>query len=203
MKKYLNLSLKGVSFISIPMAIGLAGISKEFVPWFFGNEFKDVTYLMTMLTPILIFIAISNVFGIQYLMPSNRTNEFTMSVSISAFINFTLNLILIPRYKALGACISTVIAEFSVTLVQYIFVRHEIEKKKYMVSFIKYIFAACMMFFVVRLIGINLGVGILTTIIQGIVGMVIYELILLILKEEFNLIMINKLKNKFIKQNYR
>ena len=41
MNEYLNRSLQGVAYISIPMAVGLAGISNEFVPWFFGPGFGE------------------------------------------------------------------------------------------------------------------------------------------------------------------
>ena len=102
MNNYLNKSLQGVAYVSIPMAVGLAGISKEFVPWFFGPDFGAASYLMIILAPILFFIAISNVLGIQYLLPTNRTKEFTASVTMGAIINVILNLILIPKYKAIG-----------------------------------------------------------------------------------------------------
>ncbi|WP_322019899.1 hypothetical protein [Clostridium butyricum] len=34
MNKYFNVSLKCVTYISIPMAFGLIAISDQFVPWF-------------------------------------------------------------------------------------------------------------------------------------------------------------------------
>lgn len=190
MNGYLNKSLQGVAYISIPMAVGLAAISKEFVPWFFGADFGAVSYLMTILTPMLFFIAISNVLGIQYLLPTNRTKEFTASVSIGAIINVILNFILIPRYKAIGTCIATVIAEFGVTLVQYISLRKNIEKKIFILSAVKYMIAATVMFIVARTIGNYMGTKIITTIVQGTVGAIIYVAILALLKEEINFIII-------------
>jgi O-antigen/teichoic acid export membrane protein len=200
MNEYLNKSLQAVSYVSIPMAVGLAAISNEFVPWFFGKGFNAVSYLMIILTPILFFIAISNVLGIQYLLPSNRTKEFTISVVIGAIINLILNLLLIPRYKAIGTCIATLIAEFFVTLIQYISLRSNIEKKSLIKSLIKYIFASTIMFFLVRLIGIYMGAQIMTTIIQGIIGAITYIVILILLKEKINFtiisIIVSKINNR-------
>lgn len=190
MDVYLNKSLQGVSYVSIPMAVGLAGISNEFVPWFFGKDFGAVSHLMIVLTPILFFIAISNVLGIQYLLPTNRTNEFTASVTIGAVINIILNFILIPKYKALGTCIATVIAEFLVTLVQYISLRENIEKKNLVIGIVKYVIASTVMFIIVRFIGNYMGAKIITTIVQGAVGVIIYIVVLTLLKEEINLLAI-------------
>lgn len=196
MDGYLNKSLQGVSYVSIPMAVGLAAISKEFVPWFFGPDFGAVSYLMIILTPILFFIAISNVLGIQYLLPTNRTKEFTASVTMGAIINVLLNFIFIPHYKAIGTCIATVIAEFAVILVQYISLRKNIEKKTFIISSAKYMFAAIVMFIVVRIIGNYMGAKIITTIVQGAVGATIYVVILVLLKEKINLILFKTIKSK-------
>lgn len=200
MKEYLNKSLQLVAYVSIPMSVGLAAVCREFVPWFLGLEFAESSNLMIILSPILFFIAISNVLGIQYLLPTNRMNQFTLSVTIGAIINVILNFMLIPKYKSIGTCIATLIAEFFVTLIQYIMVRDYIENKSFIINTIKYLFASLFMYIVVRIIGSHMGAKIITTIIQGGIGVVIYVGILILLKEEINLNLINfiilKIKNK-------
>ena len=96
MNEYLNKSLIFVSYMSIPMFIGLAAISNEFVPWFFGEDFLQVRYIMMILTPILFFIAINNVLGVQYLLPTNRTKEYTIAVSTGAITNVVFNFLPSP-----------------------------------------------------------------------------------------------------------
>lgn len=200
MNNYINKSLNGVAYVSIPMAVGLASISKEFVPWFFGPDFGQVTYLIIISTPILFLIAMSNVFGMQYLLPANKTKEFTASVTVGAIINVILNFLLIPKYKAIGACIATVVAEFSVTTIQYIFVRDIIKKRHFLVNILKYLVAAAAMFIVVRVIGNYMGVRIITTAIQAILGSVIYVIILILLREEINLIIFRTIHDKVIRR---
>lgn len=206
MNEYLNKNLKGVAYASIPMAVGLAAVSNEFAPWFFGADFGEVSYLIIVLTPILFLIAMSNVLGTQYLLPANRTKEFTVSVTLGAIINIILNFILIPQYKAIGSCVSTVIVEFVVTLIQYIYVRKNIIKRNLIKSLLKYIVASAFMFSIVRFIGIYMGAQIITTIIQGIVGVIIYVVVLGLLKEEVNLtimkFLILKVKKGQISQNF-
>lgn len=186
MDSHLNKSLRGVAFVSVPMAAGIASISNEFVPWFFGPGFESVTYLIKALTPVLFLIAMSNVMGVQYLLPSNKTKEFTISVTLGAVVNVILNLLLIPQMKAFGACIASVVAEFTVTAIQYYYLRKEIDNKAYMKSLIMYTFASTIMFVIVRIIGSLMRTGILTTIVQSTIGFIVYITVLTLSHEEIN-----------------
>ena len=196
MDNYLNKSLCAVTYVSIPMSVGLAAISKEFVPWFFGPDFKQVTYLMIVLSPILFLISISNVLGIQYLLPANRTKEYTASVTIGAIINIILNLILISKYKAIGACIASVCAEFSVTLIQYLCLRKNILRRQLVTNIMKYLIASAVMLVFVRTLASYMDTRIVTTIVQGMLGSITYVLILSLFKDKTNSIIFKTIKSK-------
>lgn len=193
MNEYLNKSLIFVSYMSIPMFIGLAAISNEFVPWFFGEDFLQVRYIMMILTPILFFIAINNVLGVQYLLPTNRTKEYTIAVSTGAITNVVFNFLLIPKYKVIGACIATLLAELIVPVVELIILRKNINIKYIFKNIYKYFFAGAIMFIIVRFIGKFMGVSILTTMIQAFSGGCIYLATLLIFKDEFTKIIIGNI----------
>lgn len=186
MDRFLNITLRGVAYVAIPMSIGITSISNGLVPWFLGSGFETATYLMMALAPITFFIAMSNVMGMQYLIPSNRIKDFTASVTGGAIINLVLNYILIPSLKALGACISTVVAEFSVTAIQYYCLRENIDVKFYIKGLIKYIFAGVIMYLCVKFVGMVMGVGILATLVECLTGFIIYILILKLLRESVN-----------------
>lgn len=193
MNEYLNKSLIFVSYMSIPMFIGLAAISNEFVPWFFGEDFLQVRYIMMILTPILFFIAINNVLGVQYLLPTNRTKEYTIAVSTGAITNIIFNFLLIPKYKVLGACIATLMAELIVPVVELIILRKNINIKYIFKDIYKYFLAGIIMFIIVRVIGEFMGIGILTTMIQVFSGGCIYLATLLIFKDEFTKVIIGNI----------
>ena len=185
MNEYLNKSLIFVSYMSIPMFVGLAGVSIEFVPWFFGDDFLQVRYIMMMLTPILFFISVNNVLGVQYLLPTNRMREYTFAVSIGAITDVLVNFILIPKYSVMGACIATLLAEFSVPIVEIFILRKNINVKYILKNIYKYFLAATIMFIIVRFIGMQMGVGIITTLTQSCIGAISYVIILLILNDVF------------------
>lgn len=183
---YMYQSFNFVSYLSIPMMFGIAGIANEFTPWFFGTGFNTTGTLIVLLSPIILFIGWSNVVGIQFLMPVGRIKEFTLSVCIGAIVNFILNLVLIKYYQSIGTAISTVAAEFTVIAVQLYMIRREIIIKKLFSSIWKYLTSGFIMYILSRIIGITLSPNILTTIIQIVVGIVSYITLLYIFNSEIN-----------------
>lgn len=151
-RRYLNLSLNGLSCLSVAIVFGVAGIAKEFVGWFLGNEFIYSGELIQIMTPIIFFMALSNILGNQFLIPSKRHREFTIAVTAGALINLTANMILIPRYAAAGACIATLAAEAMVTIIELCYARNYINFKQFGPNSIKYIVMGCMMYIVCRMI---------------------------------------------------
>lgn len=193
MDLYLNNCLIGVAYFSIPLAFGLGGISYEFVPWFLGSNFDSAKILIILLSPILFFISMSNVMGVQYLLPSNKTKEFTISVFAGAFVNLCLNLILIPKYNAIGACIGTLLAEISVMLIQFISLRKVINFIEYLKSISLFVFSSLVMLIVIRYIGGQINFSVNTTIIQIIAGVFVYFLLLTLLKEKYTKLIFKKI----------
>lgn len=186
MKEYLNTSLVGVSYVAVPMVLGIMGVTIEFVPWFFGNGFDEVKLLMIMLSPILLFITLSSVLGVQYLLPSNRVNEFTISIVSGAFVNLMLNWLLIPRLGAIGAVIGTLSAEFTVFSIQLFFLRETIDFRKLLRGWVRFLIAGILMLVAVRVIGAFGSESSFTTIIQVCIGATIYIVFLSLMKDETN-----------------
>ena len=195
LKKYMYSSFKFVYFLSFPIMAGLILVSKEFVPIFFGEGYEKVIILINVIVPIVLFIGLSNIIGTQFLLPTKRQKEYTISVIVGAIINFILNLVLIKKYASFGASIATVIAELSVTLIQFYFVRKEIEIVKVLTFSLKNIIASIAMCIFVYLTGLIIPLnGIYIIAIKMVVGLIIYISTLTFFKDEF-------LKNIFSKLN--
>ena len=177
-KYYIKNSFFFVSALSIPLMFGLMGVAPELSPWFFGNNFVGIEKLIVISSLIILAISWSNVLGMQLLVPLNKTKEFTISVTSGAIINFILNLVLIKRVGATGACISTIIAEFTVTSVQFYLIKDFIKAKELIKPVLLFIPTATVMYIFVRIVGRSMGAGIVTNIIQGIVGGISYFIII-------------------------
>lgn len=196
-KEYLSKSFDFASYLSVPMMFGLAGISAQFTPWFFGPGFSKTGTLMCVISPIVVFIAWSNVLGIQYMMPVGKAKEFTISVTIGAVVNFMFNILLIRHFQSLGTALATVIAEFSVTAAQFYLVRKDIEFKQIFKDIWKYLISSIVMFVIVKFIGHILGVGFKTTMLQIIIGGLAYIILLCLFKSDMNRKLIYTIFKKF------
>lgn len=186
LKKYMYNSFQFVFILAFPIMAGLLLVSNEFVPIFFGEGYERVSILINVILPIILFIGLSNILGTQYLLPTRKQKQFTISVTIGAIINFILNLFAIKKYGALGASITTVIAEFSVAAIQFYFVKDILKLKSVLKLSKNYVLSAIIMFVTVYLTGVAVNLeGIALIILKVIEGCIVYGLMLFILKDEF------------------
>lgn len=122
----LNRAISVMSFLAYPIALGVIALAPLFIPWFLGANYLPVISVISVFSLKIILVIFSNVVGIQYMIPTNKYKSFIVSVSLGAIVNLILNIFFIPRYGALGAAISMVIAEFIVTVSQILMVRKHV-----------------------------------------------------------------------------
>lgn len=118
--EFLLLANKAVSFtiaLSLPMSIGLIFMATPIIYIFCGNGFEPSVLTLQLVAPIILFIGLSSIFGMQILYPQGMEKYVIISTAIGACVNFTINYLLIPQYGQYGAAIGTVVAEFMVTAV--------------------------------------------------------------------------------------
>ena len=127
LKEYMNKSFNFVLLIVFPLMFGIISIANKFVPIFYGDGYDKVTYLIIIISPILLFIGLSNVVGTQYLLPTKQQKKYTISVVVGALTNFIFNMIFIHLWQSIGASIATILAELTVTGIQFYLVRKEIK----------------------------------------------------------------------------
>lgn len=187
-----NFTFKIALFLSIPMAIGFACVAPSFIPWFLPPEFSKVGYIICALAPLIIFISLSNVLGVQFLIPMDESKKYTISVTSGCFINLILNMCLIGKFGAYGAAIASVITEFSVLLIQCFFVRKIFDFNGVIKKIFKYLISALIMGVAVLFIGKIMNPSIITNIIQVLVGFSIYFIINLIIKDEIQKFLTDK-----------
>lgn len=197
LKKYMYNSFKFVFTLAFPIMAGLLLVSKEFIPIFFGQGYDKVVLLINIILPITLFIGISSIIGIQFLLPTKRQKEYTISVIAGAVFNFIFNLIFIKRYASVGASITTVFAELLVTLVQFYYVRNEIDIVKTIKLAKNNIIASLVMLIIVfgtsKMIPLQ---GLYMMILKIIEGCLIYGITLILLKDTLIMEIFNRINEK-------
>lgn len=188
-------SFSFVSFISFPMCFGLISITNSFVPWFYGDGFSDIKILFYIGSFLMITLGWTSILGNQVLISIRRENKFTIAVFSGAIINFILNCILINKLYSAGTMIASVVAEYLGMILMLYYLRDILEIPKMFKSVPKYLIASLIMFIPTFIVGINLRPTIITTIIQVILGSLIYFIIMIIIKDENLNYVINFIKD--------
>lgn len=172
--KLLKTSLEMIVAVGVAMSVGIASISNEFVPFFFGRGFDKCIFLTYVFAPILLIKGIVSTVRMQYLIPYGRDKEFLYSVCIGAVANLVLNLIFIPKYAALGAVIGTLGAEAIACITQLYNIRKEFDLKSYFVDSLVYIFLGVVLFASVRVCALINVITPVKIIVEITVGALVY-----------------------------
>lgn len=129
--RVLVLSLRFIVALSFPLVIFFIFFAKETILLLSGEQYFNSIPLLQISLAAVIIVGITNILGIQMLVPLGRENKLFVSVLCGAIINVVANFLLIPLLSSIGAAISMVLAEFSILLVQIYFL------KKYIFLFMK------------------------------------------------------------------
>ena len=191
-KEYMKNSFNLMFLLAFPLIFGLISTSDTFVPLFFGNGYEKVSIIIKVMCPIILLIGLSAVTGTQYLLPTKRQKEYTLSVIYGAIVNFILNSLLIPKLGAIGASIGTVVAETTVTGTQIYFTRNDFDYKKIIKSTKNYIIASLTMFVCLLIVRHFIVSNVASVFTQFVVGVFVYFIMLVILKDKFFLQVYNK-----------
>ena len=184
-KKFQDLVYKSIDLLfllSIPSAIGLSLISEPAIILFSGQEFFNAVPIMRIMNPIIVVVGLGGLLGSQILIPMGKEKYTFISEIVGAISNFTLNLILIPKFKATGAAIATIIAESLVSCTQLFFARKYFKLLNFAKSFLRYLLNTIVMgifVFAVFMISPN---TILKLLLPIIVGVIVYGTLLVIEK---------------------
>ena len=123
-------------------------------------------------------------------MPVGRQKEYNMSVILGAIVNFTLNLLLIPRLFSVGAVIASVAAETSILLAFIFFSRDYIRLSWILKASVRYLIAGAAMAGAIALSRRWLNMSWKNLAIQVAGGGIIYAVTILLLRDAFALEML-------------
>lgn len=187
MKEFYTIASKALNFVFIlasPMMIFFLCFAKEGILFLSGNAYQNSIVPMQVLMPTILLIGITNILGIQVLIPLGKEQIVLYSEIAGAVIDVLLNIILIPRFAATGAAIGTLVAEFVVLIFQYVILRNKFREQLLQIQYWKIglgIVLATMVSLSIRMAGLGYF---LTLAISACAFFSVYGLLLLITKEK-------------------
>ena len=165
-----------------------------------GETFYGSIVPMQVIMPTLLLIGITNILGIQILVPTSREKTVLYSEIAGAVIDIIINALLIPTMRATGAAIGTLVAEFVVLVVQYYVLRKEIRYAFRQINYWK-ITVGILIGTMLSIGTMYLGFGyFLTLLISAILFFGSYGLFLLVTKEDMTVELFNQVLDKIKKK---
>lgn len=182
--------------ISVPMIFGLIALAKPIILIISGANYIPAVISMIVMSPIILFISMGSLIGVQILPSINKEKITLYSYILGATINVVFNSIFIPRYGALGAGIGTVFAELSVCSFQFIYMRKMLFNKESISNFLEALICSVIMFIAVYFF-IKISQNVFIQLAGGItIGVFVYGTLLLILRNKYFLEILHYVKLK-------
>ena len=122
-EEFHRVSRKAIHFVATvatPMMLYFMIFAREGIYFLSGEAYAGAILPMQIIMPVLLFIGMSNILGIQILVPMGKEKIVLYSVICGAIVDLVLNMILIPYLGASGAAIGTLVAELAVWMYQLV-----------------------------------------------------------------------------------
>lgn len=180
--------------IALPMTIGLIFCAPSLITALCGVKFEHSILPSQIIAPIILMVAISNVFGIQVLFPKGKINIVTLCCGIGAVADLILNLCLIPFFSYIGTSIAYLGAEVATTVSMYFIGRRYIPIIYFKKSHLTYALGCIVMAFALYGLSLLQMPTLTILLLQGCCGVLAYFIILCICKDEMLFQILSKIK---------
>lgn len=127
--------------IASPITIFVIIIANDGIQILGGREFLPAVNALRWIMPTVLLVGLSNLTGIQMLVPMKREKCVLLSVIVGAIVDFLLNIKLIPCFHSAGAAIATLVAEVVVVLVQFMFFEKAFIRELFHIKWLPILFA--------------------------------------------------------------
>ena len=129
MEEFRQITRKALNFVLVaatPIMLYFILFAKQGIFLLSGDAYAGAIVPMQLIMPTLLFIGLSNILGIQILVPTGREKTVLLSVIAGAVTDVVCNALLIPKMGAAGSAISNSVAELVVLGVQIVALRKEV-----------------------------------------------------------------------------
>ncbi len=129
MEEFRRITRKAMNFVvtaATPFFLYFIFFAREGILLLSGDAYEGSVLPMQFIMPTVLLIGVTNILGIQILVPTGREKIVLYSVTAGAVIDVIINALLIPRIRAAGAAAGTTVAETMVLIVQVYAMRKEI-----------------------------------------------------------------------------
>lgn len=201
MDKFREISAKALNFVvlaAVPLMIYFMIFARYGIYFLSGSAYEGSILPMQIIMPTLLFIGITNILGIQILVPLGKEKIVLYSEIAGAVTDLILNTLLIPPFASAGAALGTLAAEFVVLIVQYAALKDLVKNLFQKISYGKIVTGILLgMLGSVWIRGLSLG-SFAILLISAVFFFGIYGAVLLISKEELTVELTDQILRKML-----
>ena len=190
----LQTSLYFQFMLAFPMMVGIFVCVEDLIPWLYSSEFVDCIACIRILSPIVIFNTLINFCSAQYFTATNQTKIMTISCIAGLIGNVVSNAVLIPFWTYFGAAAASVISSMITALIQVAVMSKQIPLAKKFLALLRYLLFAVIMGVVVFAVAYFSPSTFLFTILELLIGIVVYALLLFFTKDRATKRFIEKMR---------
>lgn len=177
--------------LAMPLTVGLIFTSPSIILLLSGEGFAPAVLTSQIVASNILMVGLSGVMGIQVLYPLGKINIVILCTLIGAAVNVFFNVLLIPRYGHNGTAVAYMLAEVTVTVSMFLIGRKYIPIQFLKKQHLHYVGGGIVMGGVLYFISL-LGLSIISTLITMIcVGIIVYIIVLLWLKDSIGMVILS------------
>ncbi len=109
-------SYYGVVTLAVPLVVYSCVTAPEIVRILAGAGYEGAVLPARIIMPLILIVALEQIFVIQILMPSNRDRAIFINSCAGAVVGITLNILLVGRLQSVGSAIAWLVSELTVLL---------------------------------------------------------------------------------------
>lgn len=195
-----------LTFFALPCVPGLIFVAKETILILSGEAYMSAIPIMMLMSINVVITALTNFFGVQVLYANNKEIVATVAIAIGAIINFTINYLLIPIYGLFGASIATIISNLFILIIESFLTNKYFRIKFLNLDTLKTIigsFLLAVVMYPIYYYNIFSNNPFASLVFKMVIGVVVYSIFSLVLKNSVAIYIFNFIKQKFRRKSFK
>lgn len=183
--------------LTIPLSVGLGLVAPQVVTLLYGEAFSPTSLTIRLMCPLILIKGFGDLFCYQLVYSTKNEKIIIPAAASASIINIIVNAILIPTFLQNGAIIASVFSELITNGIQFTYmfkkIRFGINKKALFTGLFSTTVMSICVIFLMR-IGLSSALGI---IVEISVGIIVYIIINIVMKNSLLLEILIKVSKKF------
>lgn len=126
MQQLVSKAVQVIILIGLPVGLLMSVFAYPLIKFFAGSEFLSSSTVVMILSPLPMIIGLSNLFGLQILIPLGKEVALLKAVALASVIGLLLQVLMASYFSFTGTAVATLITETVVLMLTFIQVKRQI-----------------------------------------------------------------------------